>query len=379
MKQSWNYNNETLEINNVPFYWRLKSSVAQHNNIPSNMDFRFVLDEQFNYLKYIPTKNELDSIERAYKENANIGFLNEESGQLETYGKSSNDFLLTTVQKYNPKRILEIGCGAGYTILHLSKYGFDVIGIDPSEYSQKSSIKTGFKLINDFFPSGLDTNQKFDMIYCNDVFEHIFDVVSFSKNVFNVLDEDGMFCFSTTNSTQSILVGDISILEHQHVNMFTEESIIKILKEVGFKNIILSKGKYGNTLQVVAIRTEKQEKQNNTTFLTVKSKDFFEKAVENIQKFNHFYNKYDKIGFYVPLRCFGYLSTVSSQNDLIYDSNTSWHGKYIDGYNSPIMNPNEIDASKLDAIFVGSLTFYDEIKKNLTLKGIKNVTNITHL
>ena len=81
-----------------------------------------------------------------------------------------------------------------------------------------------------------------DFIFCNDVFEHIPEVLNFSKSVFECLEEDGVFCIATTNSTDSIRFGDISMIEHQHVNMFTEISIHQILTSAGFSNIEISKG-----------------------------------------------------------------------------------------------------------------------------------------
>ena len=42
------------------------------------------------------------------------------------------------------------------------------------------------------------------------------------------------------------------MLEHQHVNMFTELSIYQILRNAGFSNIEVQNGSYGNTFHVIA-------------------------------------------------------------------------------------------------------------------------------
>ena len=44
------------------------------------------------------------------------------------------------------------------------------------------------------------------------------------------------------------------MLEHQHVNMFTHESIMKILGAAGFGGIEVTGGSYGNTFQVYAVK-----------------------------------------------------------------------------------------------------------------------------
>ena len=93
-----------------------------------------------------------------------------------------------------------------------------------------------------------------DFIYCNDVFEHIPNVIDFSKQICESLADGGVFCFCTTNSTGAIELGDISMLEHQHVNMFTRESIMKILVAAGFGSIEVAGGSYGNTFHVHAVK-----------------------------------------------------------------------------------------------------------------------------
>ena len=120
------------------------------------------------------------------------------------------------------------------------------MGVDPSEYSLRWSEKIGFRLINKFFDENIFNSQP-DFIYCNDVFEHIPAVDQFAAKVFSCLDNGGVFAFATTNSTESITVGDISMLEHQHVNMYTDRSIYLILADAGFVDIKIERGSYGNT------------------------------------------------------------------------------------------------------------------------------------
>lgn len=374
--QHWSYNKGTLEIKSVPFYWRLKENLNPHPIIPDKMDFRFHLNEEFGHLEYKLSNYEKKILNLAYKENENIGFLKPGSGQVNTYGASSNNFFLNKAHKYKPNNILEVGCGSGMTIIHLNNYGFNIEGIDPSEYSERCSQEYKFKLIKDFFPSGIDDN-KYDMIICNDVYEHVYDIQKFSREVFNSLNVDGVFCIATTNSTKSIEIGDISMLEHQHVNMFTEASIYKILRSVGFNSIEITQGTYGNTLQISAQKIK--TKSDGYKIIEQNPNLFFEKAINNIVKFERFYKKYENIGFYVPLRTFGYMATVNAQDDFIFDSNESWHGKYIDGYRQPILSPKNFILNDLDVIFVGSLTFFDDIKENCNSLGFKEVVSIETL
>ncbi|WP_299074815.1 class I SAM-dependent methyltransferase [uncultured Paraglaciecola sp.] len=364
----WNVQNDYLEITEMPFYWRLNTTAEAFQNIATRLPVTLKVNSQFDYLELDWQEKDWAHVERAYMQDANIGFINPESGQMDTYGSSVNNFFLNIINSIKPKKIFEIGCGAGFSIKYLAENGWQVVGVDPSEYSYHWSQKLGFELLNTFFDSEtFDT--EVDFIYCNDVFEHIRDVHTFAKNVFKALNAGGTFCFSTTNSTESIAIGDISMIEHQHVNMFTERSIYSILISAGFGNINIGKSSYGNTFHVTA---QKATTKRQHEIPAMSCDGYFSRAASKIQAFADFYARVQgHCNFYVPLRCIPYLATVGDfGKHNIYDSNTSWHGKYIDGYALPISLLSEKNKKCNEHYFIGSMTFFDEIKKSLISKGI---------
>jgi SAM-dependent methyltransferase len=367
MTQLWNVWQDSLELSEMPFYWRLSSAPEGVAGIPSRMPIRVTYCEQYDYLTYIPSDAQWKAIDTAYRQNANIGFVNPESGHLHTYGASVNRFFLEAIQQRSPSRIYEIGCGAGFSIQFLKDYGWSVTGIDPSGYSLEWSRKLGFPLLNDFFNGDLLEGEA-DFIYCNDVFEHVPDVEKLSRDVFNSLKLGGVFCFSTTNSNRSIELGDISMLEHQHVNMFTTRSIYLLLLDAGFSEISIKGGSYGNTFQVIATKGGVVKRPE---LPRIAGDGFFERAGKCLVSFEKFYSQTAGCGqYYVPLRCIPYLAAVGDFGvSPIYDSNVLWRGKFIDGYARPIEAPSDLGVRTKDLFFVGSLTFFDEIKRALLRMG----------
>lgn len=366
MKQHWKFLANSLELKAMPFYWRLSETAAGLADIPRRMPVRITIDDDRDYLKYEPSKEEWSCLDAAYKQDQNIGFLNPESGQLYTYGSSVNKFFHETVERFKPKAIYEIGCGAGFSIKYLEHHGWDVTGIDPSAYSRKWSDKTGFVLINDYFVAD-DLPEAPDFVFCNDVFEHVPEVETFSRTIFDALADNGVFCFCTTNSTTSITLGDISMLEHQHVNMFSERSIHEILLEAGFRQIEVKGGSYGNTFHVFAIKTDQGQvgelPQKNT-------QGYFERAEQCLTGFACFYEATDELHGYVPLRCIPYLAAVGDYSRTpLYDSNPQWRQKYIDGYEVPIHCLEDATYNPGAKMFVASNTFYKEIKASLLRRG----------
>jgi len=377
MTQPWRATNNSLQIDAMPFYWRLSESSSKFPDITQQLPIRVTADEQFDYLKFEPTDNEWAIIDEAYRQNENIGFLNPDSGQMATYGASVNNFFLKAIRQTQATRIFEIGCGAGYSICFLRDQGYNITGIDPSEYSLHWSERLGFNLINDFFREGLvDENPNF--IYCNDVFEHVRDVAQFSRMVYDLLDNDGAFCIATTNSTRSIAIGDISMFEHQHVNMFTERSLRLILRNAGFSDVDIMYGTYGNTFHVIATKTKSANSEKLSEGLS-DCAGYFERASLKINSFRRYYMAESPLHCYVPLRCIPYLATVGDYGRTpLYDSNAAWRSRFIDGYNMCIRSLDDIKFTSSGRFFVGSTTFYDEIFRTLIAHGYPS-TSITSI
>jgi hypothetical protein len=184
------------------------------------------------------------------------------------------------------------------------------------------------------------------------------------------LADGGVFCFATTNSTECIELGDISMLEHQHVNMFTRGSIYRILRKAGFEEIIVEGGSYGNTFHVVARKMKSNQFDSRSTQPEPVCPGFFDRLKDKLDAFSKLHQECKSLHCYVPLRSIPYLATLGDFGKTpIYDSNPRWRNRYIDGYSQPIRGLEDIQYHTGAVFFIGSLTFYKEIKKNLMGKG----------
>ena len=154
--------------------------------------------------------------------------------------------------------------------------------------------------------------------------------------------------------------------------MFTEKSIYQILHSAGFSEVEISRGSYGNTFHIIAIKTLRSKRgDKDPCEIEDLCISFFDKADRNLNYFGKIYNSTVNLNCYVPLRCMAYLSSVGDFGKTqIFESNLSWKGKFFDGYSLPIQSPDEIDIHKHANFFIGSITFYEEIKKMLIDKGV---------
>ncbi len=386
MNSHWQINSNSLRLTLLPYYWRKSPSyIDTPINIPSRFSMNATIDKKLSMLKYIPSDFEWDAIQASYSTDNTIGFLYEGSSQLNNYGSSVNKFFLDLAKSDKIKKILEIGCGGCLTLKMLKENGYDVLGIDPSEYALNASRKFNINLIKENFDSNFYGFNP-DLIICNDVFEHILDPVEFSKNVYRVLGDKGIFGIATTSSELAISLGDISMMQHQHVNMFTKTSIYKILKLAGFSEISIKKSSYGDTFHIKAIKdnnsinTDLNDSSEPDDFLS----SYLDKVKINLSNFKKLYAKFGHdMGFYVPIRCLPYLSSVGDYgNSRIFDGNKSWENLFIDGYKKPIENLSNKSLNELPKyFFIGSLSFFDQIEETLLEKGIskKNIFSLSDL
>jgi SAM-dependent methyltransferase len=125
------------------------------------------------------------------------------------------NYVYKKIKKYvkNARTACEVGLGEGYLLRLLHNSGLNVVGIDISKYLVK-------KLRNKFDREGLNIElihgdiskiklekDKFDLLFCLDVLEHIPDLEKAIKNIKKGLSNDGL------------LIGTLPLHESLYENM----------------------------------------------------------------------------------------------------------------------------------------------------------------
>ena len=105
------------------------------------------------------------------------------------------------------KKILDVGCGGGILAEALSELGANVTGIDASENtigvakSHSKSISSNVRFIQNTIEEFMASNpeEKFDVITCLEMLEHVPSPGEIIKNCSDILKKDGDIFFSTIN------------------------------------------------------------------------------------------------------------------------------------------------------------------------------------
>ncbi|HEY3247116.1 MAG TPA: class I SAM-dependent methyltransferase [bacterium] len=139
------------------------------------------------------------------------------------------------------RRVLEIGCGAGWTLVPLKDAGLAVAGCD---YDSRQ-VALGRKLFGlDLIAGGVEqvsaSGQKFDLIITINLLEHILDLRGLLRQAHDLLDDNGLFYVMTPGLFHFVSQMYPS-LQYQlmiyHTYLFNEWNLEYVLGACGFQRV----------------------------------------------------------------------------------------------------------------------------------------------
>lgn len=133
-------------------------------------------------------------------------------------------------------KALDIGCGPGYFLTAAQKLGFDVYGLDPSDYIVEMAKKTwGDKVQLGLIETANYQPESFDLIVAFDTFEHIYDPKNFLQAIHKFLKPNGVLAITTPNpkSLLAKISGKnwVSFKLPEHVFYWAPDTIRRVLEE----------------------------------------------------------------------------------------------------------------------------------------------------
>ena len=153
------------------------------------------------------------------------------------------------------KRVADIGCGEGYFARALKDTtGAEVWGIEIEESAAKEAAKRLDKVINAPIEQALVKMpaNAFDVIYCNDVLEHLYDPEDAVRKLKGKLKKGGLLISSIPNVRYfHTFIGLVlgreweythdGVLDFTHLRFFTDKSIINMFERAGY-SVVMQKG-----------------------------------------------------------------------------------------------------------------------------------------
>jgi SAM-dependent methyltransferase len=107
--------------------------------------------------------------------------------------------------EYIPSNILDIGCGAGWQMKACQNVYRDasIEGLEPSDVNAERARKAGFTVHSERFGGGRNLSKKYDLIYANNVLQHVVDPVAFFVDIANHLTPEGRVAMILPDATEA--------------------------------------------------------------------------------------------------------------------------------------------------------------------------------
>lgn len=138
------------------------------------------------------------------------------------------------------RRVLDVGSGPGYFLLHGQQRGWSVRGIEPSTQAASHSRTLGLEIVNAFLDD--DSAPKlgtYDVVNMNEVVEHVPDPRDVLRLAFGLLEPGGLVSLTVPNDYNPFQAALRDVCGFQpwwvapphHVNYFDVASIQRLLNE----------------------------------------------------------------------------------------------------------------------------------------------------
>lgn len=200
----------------------------------------------FKHIVPIPTTEELENIYR------HKYYTDEKPLYLERYQEDLDWWNLVYSERYDTfeenidssrRRILDVGSGPGYFLLHGKQRGWDVLGIEPSAQAAAHGRELGIEIVDAFLTDETASHLgQFDVVHMSLVLEHIPDPANLLNLVWNLLTPGGFICVTVPNDYNPFQQTLRTAQGYQpwwvtpphHLNYFTPDSLCRLLENCGF-------------------------------------------------------------------------------------------------------------------------------------------------
>lgn len=135
-----------------------------------------------------------------------------------------------------PGRVLDVGCGPGFFLEAAQAKGYDVFGLDPSDYIVKvAREKFGERIQKGTIESADYPAERFDLVVAFDSFEHVYRPLEWLEAAHRALKPDGLLTITTPNPNSLLarVSGKkwVSFKLPEHVFYWSPETIRRVLAD----------------------------------------------------------------------------------------------------------------------------------------------------
>lgn len=308
--------------------------------------------------------------------------------------KSFREHFSCTAKKYvemfslnGDSLVVDLGSNDGVFLKPMQELGIRVVGVEPAENIAQIAMSNGVPTINNFFDKStkdeiLTHFGKADLVTASNVFAHADDLDGITKNVLEILNDNGTFVVEVQYFVNTIKDLTFDNIYHEHVNYWTVTSLNTFFSKRGLNiNRVERIDTHGGSIRVYVSKSPTKE-YSVDAFLrdeenfSVKDHNVYLSFADEVNKIKEtvklnaekLKTKYKKIyGYGSPAKATTALNFYELDSAFLsatIEDNPLKHGKLIPGVNIPIISKEKALKDQPDLIVVLAWNFFYEIIEN---------------
>jgi SAM-dependent methyltransferase len=275
------------------------------------------------------------------------------------------------IHKGESNKLLEIGSNDGYLLKQFKDLGWDVIGVEPSEFLKQDHADKEVPVITNFFNKKLvqenNWQEQFSVICANNVLAHIPDMQDVAEAISQALMPNGVLIAECGDNFGIITGENLDNIYHEHIDYYSPNSFSKLFEKFGLHvQSVEQINSHGISFRITLRKTIK--KRN-----LIMSDALAEVAYKVSSRRRNMQELIKGRPFYVygaAAKAVTALYTLELiQENLIgaIDDNELKQNCYFPGTGIRITSINELDADAL--VVVAAWNVFDDIKAKLVARG----------
>ena len=294
------------------------------------------------------------------------------------HAKRYADLMIEKLDLGPDSLVVEVASNDGYLLQHFDNAGIPVLGVEPAANIAAVAIEKGIPTETIFLgvETGLEIASRFgraDLVAANNVYAHVPDLIDFTRGLRALVADDGWVTIEVQHLLRLIERSQYDTIYHEHFQYYTALTISRALASGGLTLVDIEElPTHGGSIRAFARPTEiAGEPSAAVTRLlaeeaaagldTVEGHAGFAVAVSQIRNdvlsflINAAREGKTVVGYGAPGKGNTLLNHCGVRADLLaytVDRNPYKHGRYLPGTHIPVFDPQMIEQTKPDYVFV---------------------------
>lgn len=307
-----------------------------------------------------------------------------------TWIKHAEKFVHDAVSRFNLDSnsfVVELASNDGYLLQFVTQLGIKCLGVEPTKETAIVAESKGIKVINDFFSNNLSYEivseyGRADLIVANNILAHVPDPANILRGISNLLQLTGVASIEFHSLQELIARVAIDTIYHEHFSYYSLCSFKKLAESAELKVVDAQElDSHGGSLRVFLTKRESQHVISSRVEI-IMSKEY-QMGLNKIDTYRQFSENVVNIKdacltFLLEakergLKVAGYGAAAKASTLLNYakvstellpfiaDISPNKIGKHIPGCRIPIVDVDDLIASKPDYVVIFPWNIKNEI------------------